>query len=174
MPKRVLVLFGLLTVVACGSPLQPVSPPTTQATASASTSSPVSSQDVCHPSGVTYCVLNPAVTQATIRQTICVSGWTKTIRPPVTYTDNLKRQQMQAEGLGASTGSYEEDHRMPLELGGAPRDPMNLSPEFGTSPNAKDRDEDADRQAVCSGRLTLAAAQQQILSWLGPWPQYRR
>ena len=40
--------------------------------------------------------LNPAVTQATIRTTICVSGWTATIRPPVSYTAPLKLAQMRA------------------------------------------------------------------------------
>ena len=34
--------------------------------------------------------LNPAVTQATIGSTICVPGYTKTIRPPVSYTDALR------------------------------------------------------------------------------------
>ena len=35
-------------------------------------------------------VLNPDVTQATIRSTICRSGFTRTIRPPVGYTNELK------------------------------------------------------------------------------------
>src|ERR1035437_3182978 len=36
--------------------------------------------------------LNPAVTQATIGMTICVSGWTTTVRPPTSYTTPLKRR----------------------------------------------------------------------------------
>ena len=32
-------------------------------------------------------VLNPAVTPATIRVTICRARWTATIRPPTAYTD---------------------------------------------------------------------------------------
>ncbi len=35
-------------------------------------------------------VANPAVTQDSIDQTICVSGWTKTIQPPASYTSKLK------------------------------------------------------------------------------------
>jgi hypothetical protein len=31
------------------------------------------------------------VTQATISTTICKSGWTKTIRPPTSYTNALKQ-----------------------------------------------------------------------------------
>src|SRR5713226_8498906 len=83
--------------------------------------------DPCHVAGVVYCVLNPAVTQATIKQTICVSGWTATIRPPSSYTSALKVQQIAAEKLpDTNPADYEEDHRVPLELGGAPRDPFNL------------------------------------------------
>jgi len=39
-------------------------------------------------------VANPDVTQDNIDQTICVSGWTKKIRPPTNYTNELKRQQI--------------------------------------------------------------------------------
>ena len=35
---------------------------------------------------------NLDVTQATINSTICVSGWTSTIRPPSSYTTRLKNQ----------------------------------------------------------------------------------
>ena len=50
--------------------------------------------DACHHGGITYCVLNPAVTQSTIDQTICVSGWTATVRPPESNTESLKRKQI--------------------------------------------------------------------------------
>jgi hypothetical protein len=36
-------------------------------------------------------VINPEVTQANIQQTICVKGWTTTIRPPASYTNSLKK-----------------------------------------------------------------------------------
>src|SRR5205807_8666163 len=39
---------------------------------------------------------NPSVTQATIRRTICVRGWTRTVRPPTSYTNGLKLKQMPA------------------------------------------------------------------------------
>lgn len=105
---------------------------------------------------------NPAVTQANIHSTICVSGWTATIRPPVSYTDRLKRLQMQAYGLPGSTGLYEEDHLVPLEIGGNPTSSQNLWPEpwAGTQgAHAKDRVENTIRRAVCDGTTTLAAAQ---------------
>jgi hypothetical protein len=36
-------------------------------------------------------VVNPAVTQATIRSTICKRGWTRTIRPPTATTTDRHR-----------------------------------------------------------------------------------
>jgi hypothetical protein len=110
---------------------------------------------------------NPAVTQATIDRTICVSGWTSTVRPPEDYTENLKREQMLAYGDTNPISDYEEDHLIPLELGGSPTSPQNLWPETGASPNPKDAVEDAANAAVCDGRMTLAAAQQAMVSnWI--------
>ena len=47
-------------------------------------------------------VADPAVTQGNIRSTICVSGYTATVRPPSAYTDALKRKQMRAYGETAA------------------------------------------------------------------------
>jgi hypothetical protein len=75
-------------------------------------------------------VRNPDVTQSTITSTICVSGWTSTIRPPTSYTNPLKTQGIKDYGYtDTSLSSYEEDHFLPLEVGGSPRDPRNLWPE---------------------------------------------
>jgi hypothetical protein len=55
--------------------------------------------------------INPAVTQETIGSTICVSGWTRTIRPPSEYTTALKRQQIREFGYAdRKLSDYEEDH----------------------------------------------------------------
>src|SRR4051794_7669870 len=70
-------------------------------------------------------VVNPAVTQATIGSTICVHGWTRTVRPSSTYTGDLKLRQMSEYGVGGSPGEYQEDHLISLELGGDPSDPRN-------------------------------------------------
>ena len=112
---------------------------------------------VCTPGAV-----NPAVTQANIAATICKTGWTATVRPPEAYTGALKRQQMAAYGFSGRLSDYEEDHLIPLELGGHPTDPRNLWPEPGASPNPKDAVELAARDAVCAGRMPLGAAQQNI------------
>ncbi|GAA1998261.1 hypothetical protein GCM10009838_74420 [Catenulispora subtropica] len=112
---------------------------------------------------------NPQVTQANINDTICKSGWTATIRPPVGYTDKLKSDGIRAYGYSnTSASAYEEDHLISLELGGAPSDPKNLWPEPGGSPNAKDKVENDLNRAVCGGKVKLADAQQAIASdWTG-------
>lgn len=109
--------------------------------------------------------LNPAVNQATIHQTICVRGWTATIRPPIEFTSALKRQQMVDRSLPGRPGDYEEDHLIPLELGGAPSDPANLWPEPWADARLKDELESELRREVCAGRLSLSAAQEQIRTW---------
>ena len=104
-------------------------------------------------------VLNPDVTQANIGSTICVRGWTRTVRPPVDYTNELKARQMRVYGETGPPSAYQEDHLVSLELGGDPTDPRNLWPE--PYPRAADVDKvENDLNAeVCSGRLTLAEAQ---------------
>src|SRR4051812_30007264 len=59
--------------------------------------------------------LNPAVTQDNVVSTICVRGWTRTIRPTREYTSALKRQQIRDFGYADPRMSdYEEDHLVPL------------------------------------------------------------
>lgn len=112
---------------------------------------------VCTPGAI-----DPAVTQADIATTICRSGYTATVRPPAPETDRLKRKMYAAYGIPAATTS-ELDHLVSLELGGS-NDATNLWPEVGALPNAKDAVENSLHKAVCSGRVTLAAAQQAIAS----------
>lgn len=111
--------------------------------------------------------LNPQVTQATIARTICRSGWTSTVRPPVSVTEPEKRASIAAYGDHGPTGGYEYDHFVPLELGGATNDPRNLWPEPGASPNPKDGVEDELNHRVCDGRVSLAGAQRAIVTnWI--------
>jgi len=116
--------------------------------------------------------LNPAVTQETIGSTICVSGWTATIRPSSGYTTHLKIGQIVAYGYSdTSTSAYEEDHLISLELGGAPSDPRNLWPEpyamsladgRPTGARTKDSFENSLKKEVCAGTRLLAQAQGDI------------
>jgi hypothetical protein len=103
--------------------------------------------------------LNPSVTQQTIRATICRRGWTRTIRPPVSYTNDLKRRGLRAYGLRGPPSAFQEDHLISLELGGHPTDPRNLWPEPYPRASDVDRIETELNALDCSGRMTLADAQ---------------
>jgi hypothetical protein len=119
--------------------------------------------------------LNPAVTQGTIDQTICVRGWTRTVRPSERVTRVEKRASMAAYGNTDSLSTAEYDHLVPLSLGGAVNDPKNLWPEPTPSPNPKDELELRLNELVCDGRLPLAAAQQAIASdWAAAYRRYVR
>ncbi len=116
----------------------------------------------CHSSGglpdpkCTPGAVDPRVTQSNIHTTICVSG----------YTDALKAQQITEDGyVDTNVADYEEDHLIPLELGGSPSDTKNLWPEprgGADSASAKDGVENALNKRVCAGTMTLAAAQSAI------------
>src|SRR3954447_12346469 len=122
-------------------------------------------------------VLNPAVTQSTIKRTICRTGWTSTIRPPTSYTEPLKLQELKAYGDGGrSPSGFELDHLISLELGGAPSDPRNLWPESHKNSFNKDGLENSLRAKVCAGSITLAKAQRRIVNWpkfRESWRQWR-
>jgi hypothetical protein len=111
-------------------------------------------------------VADPRVTQDNILTTICVSGYTTKVRPSSRYTDALKTQQIKAYGYtDTKLTDYEEDHLIPLEIGGHPTDPKNLWPELLTGPypaTKKDGVENSVHTKVCAGLMTLAAAQAAI------------
>ena len=107
--------------------------------------------------------IDPIVTQANLRSTICKAGWTDPhLRPPESQTEWFKRYRaFPAYGLTWYRES-ELDHLVPLELGGS-NDATNLWPELGKpSGNPKDKVENALNRAVCSGRVSLARAQAAI------------
>ena len=107
-------------------------------------------------------VLNPEVTQASIGETICRHGWTRTIRPPTDYTNQLKLEQMKAYRRSGDPSEYQEDHLISLELGGHPTDPRNLWPEPQPQATKVDRIENELNAAICSGRITLVEGQRRI------------
>lgn len=112
--------------------------------------------------------INPGVTQANIGSTICVRGWTRSVRPPEAVSARVKTERMAAYGFPASERpTVELDHLIPLELGGAPDDLANLWPEVSDTPGAgfrnhKDTVERHLNEQVCTGRITLADAQRAI------------
>jgi hypothetical protein len=130
---------------------------------------------------ITPGVTNPAVTQANIQSTICVSGWTATIRPSSSYTTNLKAKQLsdayqyEVAAYGTDLGNYEEDHLISLELGGNPTDPKNLWPQpyAGQNSHKKDALETKLKTLVCTGKIKLAVAQKAIASnWVNAYKTY--
>ena len=101
---------------------------------------------------------NAAVSQGTIHETICKSGWTATVRPPVAVTDAIKAQSARAYGIAVG----ELDHKIALEAGGDPgnaADVANLWFEPGPIPTPKDTVERVLNHATCAGLITLATAQ---------------
>ncbi len=123
-------------------------------------------------------VVDPRVTQDNIDSTICVPGYTKTVRPPVSVTEPQKLESMKAYGFDDSPSNYEFDHLIPLEVGGAPDDMKNLWPEpHNSSPNSYDKDkfENYLHAQVCSGALDLKTAQDEISSnWAKYWEEAGR
>ncbi|MFD9634966.1 hypothetical protein [Streptomyces violascens] len=114
--------------------------------------------------------LNPKVTQATLKETVCKSGYTSTIRPPVSVTGPEKTANAKSYGYTGPIGDAEYDHLISLVLGGDPDDPRNIwveppSPDHkqgGGPNNPKDGVEAKLSSAVCSGKVQLAAAQNAI------------
>jgi hypothetical protein len=121
--------------------------------------------------------VNPSVSQASIGQTICVSGWTATVRPSSSVTTELKVAQL-ASGYtykgDTATGDYEEDHLISLEIGGAPSAEANLWPEpYNTPEGARVKDvvENKLHTLVCDHAISLATAQRAIAAnW---WVAYQ-
>lgn len=126
---------------------------------------------------ITPGAINENVTQDTINTTICVSGWTSTVRPSTSYTNKLKAASMQQYGLaGQNMSDYEFDHLVALSSGGHPSDPRNLWPEpwegeYGA--RAKDKLEVKLKKMICNGSVTLAEAQQMMaVNWTEAYDRY--
>jgi len=104
--------------------------------------------------------VNPDVSQANIQNTVCSSGWTKTIRPTVSYTNKVKKQKC-VEQKRNCTGLI-LDHIIPLEVGGHPTDPHNLKLQTSSESKAKDLLENKTKKEVCAGSLTLTEGQKRF------------
>lgn len=107
---------------------------------------------------------NPACTpggvfaRATVSQ-ICTAGYSASVRD---VPESVKEQVYAAYGIYSHVaGSYEVDHLVSLELGGD-NSVANLWPEVSPGFRQKDRIENELHAEVCSGSVSLAAAQRQI------------
>ncbi|HMH46112.1 MAG TPA: hypothetical protein VK538_00195 [Solirubrobacteraceae bacterium] len=110
--------------------------------------------------------IRPGVTLAAI----CAFGYSRAVRPPESFTEPLKLAQMRAYRLPGSPSDYEEDHLVPLSIGGAPRDPRNLWPEPRAGPISaehKDRLETWAARMACAHRIPLSRLQHGMASdWI--------
>jgi hypothetical protein len=130
------------------------------------------------PLAITKGSIDSNVNQKNIGITICTIGYTSKIRPPVSYTNKLKQQQLNTTYSfyqDKNLSSYEEDHLISLELGGSPTDIRNLWPQPYTDHNARTKDqlENKLHNLVCSKTITLKEAQKAIATnWIAAYTKY--
>jgi hypothetical protein len=126
---------------------------------------PIQAQPVppraCHSeNGLPDPICTPGAARTTDVDSICRGGGPKQYRPPSSYTSSLKRQQLVAYGYAdTNPGNYEEDHLIPLEIGGSGSDPRNLWPEPHKGKGnsfEKNKVENWLRHQICSGAMTHA------------------
>ena len=112
------------------------------------------------------CTPGDAFSDATVQE-ICVPGYTKSVRNVSVAT----KKEIYAEyGIAShTTGEYEVDHFIPLEIGGS-NDPSNLFPEAAAPKpgfHEKDEVENYLHEQVCSSKLRLQDAQAEIVTnWI--------
>jgi hypothetical protein len=121
--------------------------------------------------------IDPAITQQNFQSTVCVKGYTKTVRPPAYYTNKLKKAQIIEYGYADTNPKhYEEDHLIPLSIGGSPNDPLNLWPQPRLSEwNAQKKDALELRlyKLVCNGAVTLDEARNAMSqNWIDAYKRY--
>jgi hypothetical protein len=104
-------------------------------------------------------VRNPDVSPATIRETICLPGYSSKIRPPVSYTAALKRELLVSQHLPGTVSDYQLDHALSLSVGGAPRDLRNLWMEPEAQALKADRLEARWHRRICDGSWGLRYTQ---------------
>ena len=137
------------------------------------TASQLISAHVLPDPAVTPGVLNPAITPANMKDTVCKPGWTATVRPPTGWTDKLRNADTM---LGHKPLDGELDHLISIEDGGAPADPKNLwwmiyADHYGA--RVKDVLETKVKRLVCAGKMTLPQAQAALSpNWLIGYVQF--
>ena len=115
--------------------------------------------------------LTPGDTLDVTKDDICVPGYTKKVR---NVPKAVKDQVYASYGITRRTpGEYEVDHLISLELGGS-NSIKNLWPEsYKTTPwnaHVKDKLENRLHADVCSGKIDLKSAQQQIATdWIAAY-----
>lgn len=112
---------------------------------------------------------NPAVTQDTLADTVCVRHYTRSVRPSWGWAKRMKAWLLARAGHPPEAAPlYQLDHVLPLTLGGAGREPSNLALQPIADARRKDGMERRLGCLVCRGDVTLEEARE-ILA--GPWRQ---
>lgn len=139
--------------------------------------------------GVTPGEVNPAITAGNAKSTICKRGYsTKSVRPAVDYTNGLKAADLRQPRYAADRNKahYELDHLIPLEIGGAPKDPKNLWAQpwgkgfskpghkpLDCGAHVKDALENRLKVLVCSNKVPLDVARAAIAAnWIAAYNRY--
>ena len=161
MRSRLIAAIGLLSVVSgCAGTHVPVSAPSS---APALTPAVVATDAPCVQTGHGCIPLNPDVAEDTFKQTICVAGYTATVRPSSSYTNGVKVKLLRERGIDQSMMRYYElDHIVPLGLGGHPRKLANLALQPWDGEHGAVRKDLLERRLqimVCRGELHLTDAQ---------------
>jgi hypothetical protein len=130
--------------------------------------------------------INPNVTQDNIHQTICVKGWSQSVRPLDSFTEPLKLHLLVEHAPGDNPRQFELDHRVPIEDGGCPTCVANLwlqpwrdshhhvcQPAVLMDAACKDRLENLVHRRICAGQMSLATGQAIFLGdWITAYGQY--
>lgn len=106
------------------------------------------------------------------KEKICTPGYSSSVR---NVPESEKTQVYQEYGIKThTTGEYEVDHLISLELGGS-NDISNLFPEAAEPKpgfHEKDKVENYLHEQVCNGKISLEDAQKVIANdWLSIWNQ---
>ena len=115
---------------------------------------------------ITPGAIDPAITSQNLQSTVCVRGYTATVRPDKRVTNRLKREQIrQYRYSDKDPRNYEQDHLIPLSIGGNPSDPRNMWPQPRSGEWSAEQKNDLEfvvYRMVCNGDIDLAQAQEKI------------
>lgn len=173
-------MLAAVPTIAVGPPLPLPNPNTV----------PVPPPGSCHiVDGIADHTCTPGLVNPTLTPLqLCAAGFsTSTVRPPVSYTDALKKRLMVSYGETQPPSFYELDHELALEDLGHPYDPRNLWPEprgktvpgsqpTGVEPNAEEKDqvETLVHRMICADPTNTASIASLQARLVADWTQFRK
>ena len=110
----------------------------------------------------------PGLVRGLDQKTVCATKWgkdarhvTEVMKRQVATNYHMTRADIKPRGKGVCC---EVDHKVPREIGGAD-DVSNLWPQPWLEAQKKDAEENKWHRDVCSGAVTLSAAQDHFMHW---------